>query len=152
MSLPLKRDSRYHQGTYRPTNQNKFIGGKTCIYRSGLELKFFKWCDRTPTVLKWGSECITVPYFDKVQNKNRTYYVDNFVVIKEGENIVKYLVEIKPSKQTVAPNPKSKMKKAALLYEQAQYLTNTCKWEAARKYANNIGAKFIIITEKELNN
>lgn len=94
---------------------------------------------------------MTVPYYDKVQRKNRTYYIDNYVVIKEGDRLVKYLVEVKPSKQTVAPNPKSRMKKASLLFEQAQFLTNTCKWDAATEYASKIGAKFIIITEKDLN-
>lgn len=150
MSLPLKRDPRFHQGVYRPQNQEKFIGTE-CIFRSGLELKFFRFCDSNPNVLKWGSECVQVPYFDAVQKKMRTYYIDNYVMIKEGEQVVKYLVEVKPSKQTKAPNPKSKMKKANLLYEQATYLTNTCKWDAAKEYARKIGAKFIIITEKELN-
>ncbi len=114
MALPLKRDSRFHQGTYRPTNQKKFIG-KECVFRSGLELKFFRFCDSNPNVVKWGSECVTVPYYDKVQRKNRTYYIDNYVVIKEGDKLVKYLVEVKPSKQTVAPNPKSKMKKLVMV-------------------------------------
>lgn len=150
MSLPLKRDSRFHQGTYRPTNQQKFIGTE-CVFRSGLELKFFRFCDSNPNVVKWGSECVTVSYYDKVQCKNRLYYIDNYVVIKEGDKLVKYLVEVKPSKQTQPPNPKSKKKKASLLFEQAQYLTNTCKWDAAKEFATKIGAKFIIITEKELN-
>lgn len=150
MALPLKRDARFHQGTYKPTNQSKFIGTQ-CVFRSGLELKFFRFCDSNPNVVKWGSECVTVPYYDKAQQKNRTYYIDNYVVIKEGEEFVKYLVEVKPFKQTKAPNPKSKMKKSSLLYEQAQFITNTCKWEAAKAYASKIGAKFIIITEKELN-
>lgn len=149
MTLPLKRDSRFHQGTYKPLNQSKFIG-KECVFRSGLELKFFRFCDSNPNVIKWGSECVTVPYYDKIQQKNRTYYIDNYVVIKEGDQIVKYLVEVKPSKQTQAPNPKSKMKKSSLLFEQAQYVTNTCKWDAAKNFAAKIGAKFIIITEKDL--
>lgn len=150
MALPLKRDSRFHQGTYKPTNQQKFIG-TSCVFRSGLELKFFRFCDSNPNVVKWGSECVTVPYYDKVQNKNRTYYIDNYVVIREGDTLTKYLVEVKPFKQTLAPNPKSKAKKASLLFEHAQYITNTCKWDAARDFAKKIGAKFIIITEKDLN-
>jgi hypothetical protein len=150
MSLPLKRDPRFHQGTYKPTNPEKFLG-KTCVFRSGLELKFFRFCDSNPNVVKWGSECVTVPYYDKVQQKTRTYYIDNYVVIKEGDVLTKYLVEIKPFKQTIEPNPKSKAKKTSLLFEQAQYITNTCKWDAAKQFASKIGAKFIIITEKDLN-
>lgn len=150
MALPLKRDERFHQGTYRPTNQSKFIG-KECVFRSGLELKFFRFCDGNPNVVKWGSECVTVPYFDPVQKKMRTYYIDNYVVIKEGDQIVKYLVEVKPHKQTLPPNTKSRKKKSNLLFEQAQYMTNSSKWDAARSFASKMGAKFIIITEKELN-
>ena len=35
-NLPLKRDSRFHQGTYKPTNKDKFIG-ENAIFRSGYK-------------------------------------------------------------------------------------------------------------------
>ena len=38
-----------------------------------------------------------------------------------------------------------------MLYEQKTYVINTAKWQAAEKWANKKGYKFIIITEKELN-
>ena len=72
-------------------------------YRSGLELKFFRFCDNSSNVLKWGSENIVVPYKNPLDNRHHKYYVDNFVVIKEGKEIKKYLVEIKPYKQTKKP-------------------------------------------------
>ena len=61
----------------------------------------------------------------------------------------KYLVEIKPSKQTKPPTTKYR-KRRHLLYEQKAYVTNQAKWKAARKYSKKIGCEFIILTEKEL--
>ncbi len=65
-SLPLKRDKRFNQGIYRPKNADKFIG-ETAIFRSGLELKFFRFCDNNPNVVKWGSENIVIPYYDTLK-------------------------------------------------------------------------------------
>lgn len=149
MAPPLKKDSRYHQGIFVPMNQDKFIG-KTCIYRSGLELKFMRFCDNNPNVIKWGSECVTIPYYSKIDNKWHKYYVDNFVHIKEGDVTKKYLVEIKPHKKTQPPTTKYK-KKSHLLYEQTEWVVNTCKWDAAKDFCKRNKMNFIIITEKELN-
>tara|TARA_R110002012_G_C11647515_1_gene611143 strand:+ start:1790 stop:2230 length:441 start_codon:yes stop_codon:yes gene_type:complete len=139
---------KWRQGIFVPKNQNKFIGTKA-TYRSGLELKFFRFCDDSPNVLKWGSENVIVPYRSPLDNKMHKYYVDNLVVIKEGEEIKKYLVEIKPYKQTKKPQTKYR-KKSHLLYEQRAYITNQAKWHAARDYCKKCGYAFIIITEKEL--
>lgn len=148
MSLGLKKDSRFKQGYFVPINKDKFIG-KQAIFRSGLELKFMRFCDNNPNVLKWGSECIVVPYFSPIDNKWHKYYIDNFVHIREGSIVKKYLVEIKPFKKTQPPSTKYK-KKTHLLYEQVEYTINEKKWEAARSYAKQYNMEFIIITEKEL--
>jgi hypothetical protein len=149
MTLPLKRDKRFKQGIYRPQNQDKFIG-KEAIFRSGLELNFFRFCDSNPNIIRWGSECVIVNYFDPVLARNRKYHIDNYVEIKEGNIIKKYLVEIKPFKQTQEPKVTKKRKKAHLLYEQSQFKTNTAKWQYAREFAKKHGMEFIIITEKDL--
>lgn len=149
MKLPLKRDRRFYQGVYRPKNQDKFIG-TDCIFRSKLELNFFKFCDNNPNVIKWGSENVQIPYYDSVTKKNRTYYVDNYVHIQEGIEKKKYLVEIKPYKQTIPPKESKRRKQSHLLYEKRQYQTNQCKWDFARKFAKKYGMEFIIITEKDL--
>jgi len=141
---------KWRQGIFVPKNQDKFIGTKA-TYRSGLELKFFRFCDSNPNVLEWGSENIVVPYRSPLDNKYHKYYVDNFVVIKESSEIKKYLVEIKPYKQTKKPQPKYR-KKAHLIYEQKAYVINQSKWDAAREYCKKCGYTFIIITEKELYN
>lgn len=147
--LPLKKDKRFHQGYYKPKNKAKFIGD-FAIFRSGLERKFFSFCDNNPNIVRWGSECVKVPYFDSVMKKNRTYHVDNYVEIKEGNNIKKYLVEIKPHKQTMEPKGGKGKKKAHLLYETVQYKNNCDKWQYAKDFAKKRGMEFIIITEKDL--
>lgn len=147
--LPLIRDKRFRQGYYRPTNLDKFIGD-IAIYRSGLERQFFSFCDHNPNVLRWGSENVKIPYYDSLRKKNRTYYVDNYVMIKEGDVIKKYLVEIKPYKQTLEPKPSKGKKKSSLLYESVAYQNNIDKWNFAREYAKKHGMEFIIITEKDL--
>ena len=140
--------SKWRQGIFTPKHLDKFLG-KTAIYRSGLELKFFRFCDNNPNVLEWGSENIVVPYKSPIDNRMHRYFVDNFIVIREGNKIKKYLVEIKPFKQTQVPTTKYK-KRQHLLYEQKMYITNQAKWEAAKEYGKKKGYTFIILTEKEL--
>ena len=94
---------RWRQGVFTPKNSDKFIGTKA-IFRSGLELKFFRFCDLNEKVIKWGSENIIVPYYSPLDNRIHKYYVDNYVVIREDDQIKKYLIEIKPYKQTKRPN------------------------------------------------
>ena len=82
---------RWRQGIFVPKNIDKFIGSKA-IYRSGLELKFFRFCDHNPNVLKWGSENIVIPYKSPLDNRMHRYYVDNYIELKEGNKTIKYLV------------------------------------------------------------
>jgi hypothetical protein len=149
--LGLKKNPKYYQGFYNPIHPEKYIGKGDIIYRSGLELKFMKWCDKTDTILRWSSETIAIPYWDSVQKKNRKYYVDNFVEILEGDIIKKYLVEIKPYKQTLEPKSTKGKRKANLLYETVMYQNNLDKWKYAKDFAKKHDMEFIIITEKELN-
>ena len=121
------KNPKFHQGYYSPINPNKYIGKGPIVYRSGLELKFMRWCDKTDTILRWSSESIPIPYYDTIQKKKRHYYVDNFVEIQEGNIIKRYLVEIKPYKQTLEPNQSKKRKKSSLLYEQMQWATTNDK-------------------------
>ena len=98
-----KRRHGYRQGIYKPINRDKYKGIKNPMYRSSWELKFFSWCDNNPNVLEWTSENTIIPYISPFDSKVHRYYVDNAVVIREGGEISKYLVEIKPEKQTKPP-------------------------------------------------
>ena len=147
-----KRNKKFHQGLYNPKNFQKYIGNiNNIIYRSGLELKFFRFCDNSPNVVEWGSEEVVIPYFDTWQRKNRKYFIDAYVKIQEGDIVKKYLVEVKPWKQTQEPKAGKGKKKSNLLYEQVAWKNNMDKFQSAREFAKKHGMEFIIITEKELN-
>ena len=144
----MNKNKKYRQGLFVPNNKDKFIGERA-VYRSGLELKFFRFCDNNPKVLRWGSENIKIPYYNPLTKRTHRYHIDNYVVIKEGDKITKYCVEIKPYKQTKPPTTKYR-KREHLLYEQKQYVTNQAKWVAARKYCDGRNYKFLILTENEI--
>jgi len=144
----MNKNKKYRQGIFIPNNKDKFIGERA-VYRSGLELKFFRFCDNNPNVLRWGSENIKIPYHNPLTKRTHRYHIDNYVVIKEGDTITKYCVEVKPYKQTKPPTTKYR-KQEHLIYEQKQYVTNQAKWAAARKYCESHKYKFIILTEKEI--
>ena len=84
---------KYRQGVFTPINKTKFIG-TTATYRSGLELKFMRFCDNNTNVIKWGSENVVIPYISPLDGRVHRYFVDNFVSIKEGNNIKHYLINV----------------------------------------------------------
>lgn len=150
--MRIKKDKRYRQGIFKPVNIKKYIGKGDPVYRSGWELKFFRWADLNENILAWGSENIIIPYLNPLDGKVHRYFVDNFIVFKDKDgNKNKFLIEIKPSKQTQRPEKTKYKKTKTLLYEQKMYVQNTAKWQAANEWANKKGYKFLILTEKELN-
>ena len=112
------------------------------------ERQCFKWCESNPRVRGWNSEEIVIPYMSDVDGRLHRYYVDLLIVMENDEV---FLVEIKPKKQTQPPKkPKRKTKKYAK--EVATYITNTNKWGAAQKFAEQKEWKFQIWTEETLKN
>ena len=144
------KTSPFKQGTYRPVNRQKYVGVKLPEYRSSWELKFFTWCDRNPNVLEWTSESTIVPYISPLDKRVHRYYVDNTLALKEGSSIKKYMVEIKPYKQTIPPDNNGRKKKSTLLYEHKTYAVNQAKWKAASEYCKDRKWEFVILTEHEL--
>ena len=121
--LALRRNSNFKQGFFYPRNLEKFVGKENrAIYRSGLELDYFKILDKNPNVVKWGSEEVIIPYF--FENKWHKYYVDLFVVFKFGESVKKYFIELKPYSQTVEPKPSKRKKQMSVLYEAKMWEKN----------------------------
>ena len=143
------KDERFKQGIYKPVN-TKYKGKSYPVYRSSWELKFFRWCDRNDNVLKWSSESTVVPYISPVDGKIHRYFVDGNVIIKEGDIIKSYLVEIKPHSQTKPPKESKRKKKTTILYEKITYAVNQAKWDAAKQYAAKKNMEFLILTEREL--
>jgi hypothetical protein len=133
----------YHKGVYNPQNPQKYIGKKLPIFRSSWELIYCKKCDLSSQVVRWGSECVVIPY--QLNGKVHRYYPDFFVEISDG---TKFIVEIKPHKETVPPKLSKKKCKNTILYEQLTYQKNCKKWEAAKHFCNSKGWHFQLVTEK----
>lgn len=135
---------------FHPTHMEKYKGKTPIIFRSSWESKFMYWCDINKNVVEWGSESAVVPYFDMASKKNRHYYIDFTMKIKDiNGNIKKYYIEIKPYSQTIPP-VKGKKKNTTFMYECMTYATNISKWKAATVFAKSKGAEFKILTEKEI--
>tara|TARA_R110002051_G_scaffold238539_1_gene299297 strand:+ start:608 stop:1057 length:450 start_codon:yes stop_codon:yes gene_type:complete len=146
--MKKKKYTKYKQGVYKPTK--KYKGYNNPVYRSSWELRFFRWCDNNPNVLQWTSESTIIPYISPIDNKAHRYFVDNTIVIKESDKLVKYVIEIKPKKQTVKPKTHGNKKQSTILYENIMYVTNLAKWEAADRWCKKHGYKFQILTEDHL--
>lgn len=160
-----------HQGYARITNLSKYIGDPNLIiYRSGWERDFINWCDATPSVIKWSSEPIKIPYYDKVSKLvecaklgldpnnpvnwlKRNYNIDFFIEIKLTE-IEKWFIEIKPANKLIKPkllNETTSIKeKRNFNITAREWLINEEKFKAATKFAKERNAKFYIFTDKTL--
>ena len=145
------KNEKFKQGVYKPINES-YSGSSNPIYRSSWELKFFRWCDLNPNVVKWYSENVAIPYRIGGTGKPRRYIVDNVVHLKNGNTVTKYLVEIKPYAQTIPPKPHGNKKQSTIIYEQYTYAKNKSKWLAAEQWCRKKGYKFLILTERELFN
>ena len=139
------------KGKFIPRNVSKYRGDyRNIIYRSSWELKFMKYCDGNPNILEWGSEEIVIPYRSPIDNRVHRYFVDFYMKVKDiNGNIQKYLIEVKPKKQTKEPKPQKKMTKK-YIYEVTEYAKNQAKWEAAKDFCDDRNYRFMIITEDEL--
>lgn len=104
-----------------------------------------KWCDITPSVQEWGSEEIIIPYISPVDGRRHRYFPDFYVKI----NNKKYLVEVKPYKQTQEPKTQKRHTKR-YINEVVTYAVNQAKWKAATEFCLDHNWEFMLITEKEL--
>ena len=139
MSLKFSKDF------YKIKNPEKYMGSKTPLYRSSWEMKFMMFCDNNPAIQEWASEPVKIPYRDPLTGK-QTVYVPDFLIRYVDKNLKQHveLIEIKPAKQTfrehVGKNP----------YNQAQYVKNLAKWEAATAWCRNRGIKFRVVNEGDI--
>ncbi len=140
-----------YKGKYRPSYPNKYKGNPTnIIYRSLWERKFMVFCDKNNKILEWGSEELALPYRSPLDNRIHRYFPDFYIKVKEGNGYTqKYLIEIKPKKQTVEPKIKKK-KTRGYIYEVTEWAKNQAKWKVAQDFCEDRQWKFKIITEDEL--
>ena len=140
-----------YKGKYQPTNPQKYRGDyNNIIYRSLWERKFMKYCDGSDKILEWGSEILALPYRSPIDNRIHKYFPDFYIKVKESTGeIKKYIIEIKPEKQTVEPKPRARTTKS-YLYEVYTYATNQAKWRAAEEFCKDNMIGFRILTENDL--
>ena len=147
-----------YKGKFKPKNPKKYKGNpKNIIYRSLLERRFMVYLDNNPSVLKWSSEEIIIPYVSPLDNRVHRYFPDFYMKYKTRDKmIVEDLIEVKPFKFTTPPAPKKKLTKTGrkskrYLQEVQSYIINDAKWKQAVKYCESRGWNWRIITEKEIN-
>jgi hypothetical protein len=140
-----------YKGKYKPENPKKYKGDPTnIVYRSLWERKFMVYCDKNTNILEWGSEEIALPYRSPLDNRVHRYFPDFYIKVKESNGqIKKYLVEIKPKKQTVEPQIKQRKTKQ-YIYEVTEWAKNQAKWKAAREFCEDRQWQFKIVTEDDL--
>lgn len=137
--------SRFAQGKFNLKNPDKYIGNRTPTYRSGWEFTFMKFCDEHPSVAKWASESIKIPYRNPLSGKQTIYVPDFFIVYndRKGKQRVE-VIEVKPKNQTL------KEKVGRSKTNQAHWVVNQAKWEAARAFCKQNGLYFRIVTEDDI--
>lgn len=146
--------SSFYTGTYVVKNKEKYIGNKNPTYRSSWECRLMRYMDDNINVIKWGYECISIQYINRIDTKIHRYFPDFYaeIINNQGE-LNKFIIEIKPLTQTSPPKqPKNNNQKAQKRYlnEASTYIINMCKWEACNDFCNKHGLIFKLVTEKEL--
>jgi len=147
----MSRDSKYQQGYFRPRNPEKYMGdSNNIVYRSSWELSFMQWCDKNPNILRYGSEEFSIPYYNPVKQRVCRYFPDFIMeVLETNGKKQKYVVEIKPKRQSVPP-VQGKKKTKTYLNEMNTYAVNQSKWKAIQEWCDDRMIKFQLITESEL--
>lgn len=136
---------RFAQGKYNLQNPDKYVGNRTPTYRSSWEFAFMRFCDNHPNVNKWASEAIKIPYRNPFTGKYTIYVPDFFIsyVDANGKSHAE-VIEVKPLNHTI------KEKLGRSKSNQAHYVLNQAKWEAARAWCKQQNITFRIVSEEDI--
>jgi hypothetical protein len=165
-------NKNYNSGNYIPINKEKVIklnneGG--LYYRSSWEKRVMIWLDNKKEIIRWGAECISVPYqITEVKRgllgvSTKTYFPDFYYEIKTDEGIQKVVLEVKPDKEYQdavlfsegkfsVPDNITLKKLQGLEYRFKMAQKNSEKWQNVIKWCEKRGYQFVIMTENQLNN
>jgi len=166
-------NAKTKQGYAKIKNKEKYIGDpELIIYRSSWEFGFIKYCDMSPSVKRWSSEPVSIPYYDRVSkleecakfglnpNDPSNWEVKNyntdfwFEADMGGDKTEKIFVEIKPSYQLKKPPPPPRdapLKEQRIFNNAAKaYIINEAKFAAMKEWAEKNGCKFYVFTEQTL--
>lgn len=142
--------TKYKQGFFNPNHPDKYMGDlRHIIYRSEWELKMMNKFDNNPAVIKWSSEETIIPYKSPVDGRTHRYFVDFKAVMKTKDGLKTFLFEVKPKRQTQPPKKPQKPGKR-YVKEVMTYAVNQAKFNAAKKYCEDRGFEFHILTEEEI--
>jgi hypothetical protein len=137
--------SRFAKGHFNIKNPEKYVGNKTPIYRSSWEFAFMRFCDEHPSVTKWASEAIKIPYRNPLTNKNTIYVPDFFIAYVDASGLQRSeLIEVKPENQTL------REKVGRSRANQAAWIVNQAKWAAARAFCKQKGIIFRVISDRDI--
>lgn len=155
--------AKWHQDWYIIKNPQKYIGNKEKVFfKSNLENRVMFYLDNNSNIIRWSYEQNPIPYLrpmfesGKLHHiEERNYFLDFYCEVKERDgSINKYLLEIKSKSETLPPiRPKKMSSKAYQRYQNAcqTYAINMNKWKSAKKYCDDKGWKFKIITDDLIN-
>lgn len=140
----MARKPNWHQNEFTPKNPQKYVGTYPIIYRSSWENAFMQKCDTHPSIQKWASESIKIPYYNPFYRRVTLYIPDFLIqyVDRTGKTIVE-IIEIKPRNQAMESMAKGKTNKAMLKL-------NKLKWAAATNWAKKHGMRFRVMTESDM--
>lgn len=163
-------NSKYRQGNYKPKYADKVLklnGEGGLYYRSGMELQLMVYFDNNPNIIRWGAECLKIPYQLTHYNnydttvKDHSYYPDFYYELKNSDGIIKHVVvEVKPYKEYKMVQdlnegrltmPEGNIKKLRNFeYDFKMANKNNAKWQNMIEWCNKKGYEFIIVTEHQL--
>ena len=104
-----------------------------------------KMCDEHPYIQAWASEAVKIPYRNPLTGKHTIYVPDFFIAYaNKGGNRKVEIIEVKPENQSL------KEKLGRSKHNQAAWIVNQAKWEAARAWCKQKGMYFRIVTEKDI--
>lgn len=166
----VPNNSKYNQGNFIPKNTDKVLKLNTkggVYFRSSWEKKIMTWLDNNNTIIKWGAECLRIPYqmthFDNgdTKIKEHSYFPDFYYEMRLQDGSLKQVVvEVKPMKEYKMVQslieerlsvPESGLKKLKNFeYDLKMAYKNKNKWETMSLWCDKKGYHFIIITEDHL--
>lgn len=137
--------AQYAQGKFNLKNPDKYVGPRTPTYRSGWEFAFMRFCDEHPSVEKWASEAIKIPYRNPFTGKYTIYVPDFFIAYVDatGKKHAE-LIEVKPLNQVTIEGAGKNRR------NQAHAVLNKAKWEAANAYCKQNNIRFRVVTEQDI--
>lgn len=137
--------AKFAQGRFNLKNPEKYLGNKTPLYRSSWEWSIMQMLDNNPAIQKWSSEGIRIPYRCPLTGRQTIYVPDFFVnyVDKTGKQHAE-MWEVKPANQAI----KEKVGRSKV--NQAHYIKNMVKWEAARAFCKQNNIIFRVLSENDI--